>query len=45
MATDAITSTGQRAMLWVDRAVPCSMLIQAAKPHFFNIARRSGRST
>jgi putative transposase len=30
----------------VDRAVPCSMLlIQAAKPHLFGIARRSGRST
>jgi hypothetical protein len=29
----------------VDRAVPCSMLIWAAKPHLFNIARGSGRST
>jgi hypothetical protein len=37
-----IASTGESPMRWVDRAVPCSMLIQAAKPHFFNIARQSG---
>src|SRR2546423_12464957 len=40
-----IGTLGERATRRVDRAVSCSMLIQAAKPHFFNIARRSGQST
>jgi len=44
-AADADWDAGERAMRRVDRAVSCSMLIQAARPHFFNIARRSGRST
>lgn len=40
-----IGTPGERAMRRVDRAVSCSMLIQAAKPHFFNIGRRRGQST